>query len=624
LTFLALACSTLLAAAPLPAQPAAAPPVAFLGLRPAVDRSLGATAIAQLGEAQRFRSVAESVTVALTGANVLGHAELRGLLGGAYLVDLFDCRGEPGCAAALAAPLRGAGVRVALVGDYHRDETTLHLRIVRLDLEGGKAVDRVTFPVPRAEAEALGPWRAGLAPLLRDEGSILVVTNVPDASCTLDGRPCPRTPEGTIADVSEGEHVLELSKAGYRRATRVVSVRRREQVRVAVALEELPTQVVQAPDPSARVPTFAPPTEETQLTPFGLLRLAVVLDDLDAGEREDPAVVPGVPRERAVVFLPRPAVLGVTVQAPRRRSGWQVRGALSTAWVKDDGPELDSAYAEVLNQEAGFRTMLGLGPGVVSSLTAGTITLPEGFGDLSAAFVGVTASQSFGPLVAEAFVGKHKSQFSADPAPGTTSPAPFVGGRLALVHEGVMGRLYGEDYPLTLSISGLWGEERVGIGDEVTVPDPVPEQIDVWVGSAEAFVPVGGAVSLAGEAFLGQDLHLLEGALWQQPRVDPATGRHRGLRSAGGWVQVSVSLGEALVARLVAGLDRVLDGLEYGDSVDGSPAIRENRLGAVILVWHLDHLALGFQLHAVRTAFDDPALGSATIKAAVLGAQLSF
>jgi hypothetical protein len=292
--------------------------------------------------------------------------------------------------------------------------------------------------------------------------------------------------------------------------------------------------------------------------------------------------------------------------------------------VKDEGPEIDSAYAEVLNQEVGFRTMLGLGPGVVSSLTAGTITLPEGFGDLTAAFAGLTVSQSFGPFVAEAFVGKHKSQFSAQPAPGTTSPVPFVGGRLALVHEGVMGRLYGEDYPLTLSISGLWGEERVGIGEEVTVPAPVPEQVAVWVGSAEVFVPIGRAVSLAGEAFLGDDLHLLEAALWQPPRVDPATGRHRALRSAGGWAQLSVHFGESLEVRLLGGVDRILDGLEFGDSVDGTPGIRENRLAAVVLVWHLDHLALGLQAHAVRTAFQDPSLGTPTIKAAVFAAQLSF
>ena len=624
MTRLALACSALLAAAPLPSRPAPPAPVAFLGLRPTADRTLGATAIAQLSEAQRVRSVAENVTAALTGATVLGHAELRGMLGGAYLVDLFDCRGDPACAIRAAAPLRKAGVGIALLGDYHRDEAGFHLRVLRLDLAAGKATDQAAFTVPAAEAEALPPWRAGLAPLFQDAGGILVATNVPDAACTLDGKPCERSPEGAIPGVPEGEHVLELSKAGYRRATRVVSVRRREQVRVAVALEELPTQVQQAPDPNARVPTFAPPGEETQLTPFGLLRLAVIVDDLDAGEREDPHVVPGAPRDAAAVFLPRPAVLGVTIQAPRRASGWQVRGALSTAWVKDEGPEIDGAYAEVLNQEAGFRTLLGLGPGVVSSLTAGTLTLPEGFGDLSAAFVGVTASQSFGPFVAEAFLGKHKSQFSAGQAPGTASPLPFAGGRIALVHEGVKGRLYGEDYPLTLSFSGLLGEERVGIGEEVTVPSPVPEQVTVWVASAEVFVPLGRAVSLAGEAFLGEDLHLLEGALWQPPRVDPATGGHRALRSAGGWAQLSVHLGEAVEVRLVGGVDRILDGLDFGDAVDGAPAIRENGLAALVLAWHLDQLALGLQVHALRTAFEDPALGTQSMKAAVFAAQLSF
>lgn len=607
--------------------------VAFLGLRPAEAASLAGTAIAQLPEAQRLRTVAENVAEVVSGASVLRHADLRAALGPTYLVDLFDCRGEAPCQLRLAAGLRRQGVASAIAGDYFAAPDGFRIRLRRFDLAAERLADEASFLIARAEAESLAPWRAALGPLFQDTGALRIVTNVRDAVCALDGQPCRPTADGLVARVPEGEHLLELSKDGHRRAHRVIVVKRREELRVAVPLEELPIQAQKAPDPNARVPTFAAPGESTRIAPFGFLRLSLGWDSVNAGDREDPLALPreGGVEEGGFVVLPRPAIAGVTVQAPRSESGWQVRGAFSTAWVKDAGPEIDSAYAEVVKEEAGTRLMLGWGQGIVSSLTAGTLTLPEGFGDLAAGLVGLTVSQSAGPLVLEAFVGRHKGQFSPQADPAGASPAPFAAAHVAFVSERLVGKLYGEDYPLTIGVSGLLGAERVGLADEqewasaAGIAAPLREQVRVWLASVEAHLPFGRRGGLAGEAYVGEDVHLLEGALWQRPRVDPASGRHAALRSAGGWAQLSINAGRSVELRLVAGLERILDGLDAGLAPGDDPAVRENRLAAVNAVWYLlDHLAIGAQVHGIRTRSAGAAASTPTLLGVVVTSQLKF
>jgi len=623
-------CAALSGGAVRAAEPAR---IGFLGLRPAEAASLAGTAITQLPEAQRLRAVAENVVEMVSGAAILRHEELRAALGPTYLVDLFDCRGDAACQLRLATGLRARGAQGAVAGDYHAGPDGFRIRIRRFDLVRGRLTDETTFVLPREQAEALAPWRAVLQPLFQDTGSLRIVTTVKAPACFLDTRLCEPSAQGLLSNVPEGEHLLELSKEGYRRAHRVVTVKRGEELRVVLPLEELPIQAQKAPDPTARVPAFAAPGDATRIAPFGLLRLSLGWDDQNTGDREDPVVLPGPGgvREGGLVVLARPAIAGVTMQAPRSENGWQLRGALSAAWAKDAGPEIDSAFAELVKEEAGFRVMLGLGPGIVSSLTAGSLTLPEGFGDLSSGLVGVTVSQSLGPFVLEAFGGRHKAQFSAQEDPAAASGGAFGAARVSFVSERLGGRLYGEDYPLTIGVSGLLGAERVGLAGEqewaraAGIAAPLREDVRVWVASVEVHVPFGRAASLAGEAWIGEDVHLLEGALWQVPRVDAATGRHVPLRSSGGWAQLSANVGTGLELRLLAGIDRILDGLDAGLAPFDTPGIRENRFVAVNGVWYiLDHLALGLQLHATRTSYQDPALGSPTLLGAAMTSQLQF
>ena len=267
-----LASASLLAGPALAAEPA---PIALLGLRPTEDAAFGATAIAQLAEAQRLRQVVENVIEVASASKVLGHEPLRASLGRAYLVELFDCRGEATCLIAAARPLRAAGVTTAVVGDYFAAEGALKVRLRKLDLVREQVAEELVFEVPRDDAGALAPWRAGLAPLFGETGTLKLVVSQPEAQCLLDGRPCSLDGEGIIAEVPEGEHLLVVTKDGFKRSERVVAVRRREQARVAVALEELPVQAQKTPDPANRVPTFAQPTDAAQARPFGSLRLAI-------------------------------------------------------------------------------------------------------------------------------------------------------------------------------------------------------------------------------------------------------------------------------------------------------------------------------------------------------------
>lgn len=617
----------LLAAGPAHAgEPA---PIAMLGLRPAEDAALGPTAIAQLAEAQRLRAVLENVLEAASGTRVLGHEPLRAALGRAYLVAVVDCRGEPTCLVAVARPLRASGVTTALAGDCFLGGEAIRVRVRRLDLVRERLAEEVTFEVPRAQATALEPWRAGLAPLFGETGSLRLVVSQPDAQCLLDGRPCALGPDGVIPDLPEGEHLLVLAKDGFKRSERVVAIRRREQARVAVALEELPVQPQKAPDPAARTPTFDRPTEEPQAKVFGSLRLAFSADDLNAGEREDPFVPAGVrPGGAHVAVLPRPAVLGMAVQAPRQASGWQTRGAVSLAWVKDAGPEIDSAFAEVVQEERGLRLMLGLGAPIVSSLTAGTLTLPDGFGDLAFGAVGATASTSFGPVLVEGFVGKHKSQFSAGPDVDAATPLPMAALHLAWVDRERAGTLYGDPYPLTVGLSGVVGQDRVGVGGEADWAAGLSgaarrEEVAVWVASLEWYVPLGPA-SVAGEAWVGDDVRFLEGAAWQPPRVDLATGRHRPLRSAGGWIQAAWSARADLELRLLAGTDQAVANLRWGRPVGDVAGIRSNGAAAIAAVYRFGNLALGAQVLVTRTSYADPALPAALAKTLTFTSQLKL
>ena len=618
------------------AGPPVAPGVAVLGIRPTFDGSFLDTRLEGIAEGQRLRNLAESALAAVTGRAVLGHEDLRRLLGKGYLVDLFACRSDPSCLARGAAPLVAAGATLSVVyGDYHeRDGGGVVLRLRRIDLVSGRILAEALFELAANDTWELATWRRHLAPLVSDTGSLRVVANVGGWVCRLDGVECLPNADGVVEDVPEGEHVVELAKEGYSRGARAITVERGKETRVAVALEELPVQLGAAPDPAARVPTFAPGVEKTVVRPFGALRVVMTGDDHNNGEREDQLAMPldSDDRKPNVVVFTVPAVVGFALQTPRSPAGWRLQGAVSGGWVKQTVFEIDSAYAEVLHDELGLRVVVGLAPSIFSALTPGTLTLPEGFGNLAPSLAGLTVEKKLGVVGVGAFVGKLKSQFVDTFTPGAASPWPFFAARLAYVSDHVKGYLYHADYPLTVSLSGVVGCERMGPGEAEWVAahapgaaTPVVEDLPVALGGLELFVPLGSVFTVAGEAYYGQGARLFEGAAWQGPRLLLDTGRHRGLVSAGGWLQLVAMPNDVLDLRLIAGLDRVVRGLGAGVATSGALEVEQNRLVALTLGWWaFDELALSVQVHQLATRYRDPAVGTAVLYGVSLGGQLQF
>jgi len=608
--------------------------VAVLSLRPSADATFGATVLEELPQAQRLRTVLENVVEMVSGNEVVRHDSLRRQLAKSYLVDAFDCRSDPACVAKIALPLVRGGVAAVLVGDYFRADDAYHVRVRLIEIDGARQRAEVTLLVPLARADEVEPWREGLASLFADTGGIDIVTNVTDFSCTIDGAACVFPRPGALDAQKEGEHVLELSRDGYLPASRVAVVKRGERLRLAMALQRAPVQLPAAPDPTARAPVFEAAGREMVTRPFGTLRVLGLIDDHNNGEREDPLVAPAAngTAQLSTVFLTMPAILGVTVQGPAAPDGWQWRAALSGGFIKSTTAELDSAYIEITSAKLGMRVALGLSPHIVSSLTPGTLNLADGFGNLTTALAGARVSQSIGPLLLEATVGKHKSQVHDLAQSGGASPWPLVGGRVAYVNEGLMGTFYRQDFPLTLSASGLYGKERVGVEDAAWVAanpgasePPALDDLRVYVVSVELFVPIGKAVSISGEAYLGEGTRWFEGSIWQGARFDPTTGHHHGLRSRGGWAQLCVAFAERFEARLIAGLDEVTAGLDTGLATAGGDAAQSDRLIAINLTWFIfDEVGLGIQAQQIATRYLDPSLGAPSSLGALVSAQLQF
>ncbi|MDF1566156.1 MAG: hypothetical protein P1V51_24200 [Deltaproteobacteria bacterium] len=608
--------------------------MALLGLRPTTDASRAETDVLELGQAQRLRDTASSVLEAVSGTHMLDHETITQLLGRSYLVDLFACGESSACVEKLSRPLMKHGVHTVIVGDYYQVKAGYRMRIRVIDLETRRERATVELDLPLKDATSLPVWRESLATLFDDTGSLRIVTNVEGYACTLDGAPCDFLEPGLIAGVKEGEHLLVLTRAGHKSATQGVSVKRGVEQRVVLPLEAQPMKVQRAPDPKMPLPAFPEPSEEVEVIPFGYVRLLLVADDHNSGDLEDFVVDADPSRERELTLtgLPMPALLGVGLQSPQLDSGWVLRGGVAAGFIKTSVPELDSAYAEAEQEDWGTRVVLGLAGSIVNSLAAGTQTLPEGFGDLAPTMVGVQLTQTLGPMVIEAFGGRFRSQFTEDGewSSGSASPAPTFALRLAYLDEDRVGSLYGEEQPLTLSISGAFTLLRVGVGEEewvdatfVGATRPVIEDLPTWLLSAELFVPFGQRGSLAGEFYLGDGAHLFEGALLQGHRFDPTTGLHWQLRAAGGWLQVIWAFTDTLELRLTGGQEQIVNGLQLGfDPAEGTP-IHWNRLVALGAVWRpFDNLSVGLQLHRIDTKYDR---GPRTdLHGVALATQLSF
>jgi hypothetical protein len=290
-------------------------PLALLALRP-TDPTMAGTRLDLLPESQRLRTLAENALEAISGYSVLRHAELRQQLGTSYLVATFECSSEPTCVSRVANPLRNLGIDRVLVGDWTAEGETTRIRFRLIDISQKRLVDEVTLTAPRAELDSLKPWRAPFERLFDDTGSVELVSNVTDFVCTMDGAPCTRDLSG-LTKLREGEHVVELSKEGYKPTVRTLTVRRGGKERVALPLERLPIQLQAAPDPTSRTPTFKEGEPGFQIKPFGVLALTAIADNQNTGDTDDFFALAPAQRNYKwhATVLPMPALIGLGAAA---------------------------------------------------------------------------------------------------------------------------------------------------------------------------------------------------------------------------------------------------------------------------------------------------------------------
>jgi hypothetical protein len=207
------------------AQPADAPKLVFVGLRP-LKQERGGGALQRLGEAQQLRRIAENVLAQASHQTVVGHDDLKQLLGNDYLVRWFNCEGKSSCVTALLAPLVGATYRTAVTGQYFVSGGAYHIRILTFSLEDGALGKTIEFELATARVKDPELWRAKLAPLVEvARGRVHLASNVTDAKCLLDGVACAFDADGQTMTVPPGDHTIELSKDGYGTEKSVVSVK---------------------------------------------------------------------------------------------------------------------------------------------------------------------------------------------------------------------------------------------------------------------------------------------------------------------------------------------------------------------------------------------------------------
>lgn len=606
-------CLALLATAGLYATAAYADrsPLALLALRP-TDSTMAGTKLDLLPESQRLRTLAENALEAISGYSVLHHAELRQQLGTGYLVATFECSSEPACVSRVANPLRNLGIDRVLVADWTAEGENTRIRFRLIDISQGRLVDEVTLTAPRAELDSLKPWRAPFERLFDDTGSVELVSNVTDFACTMDGAPCTRDPNG-VTKLREGEHVVELTKEGYKPTVRTLTVRRGGKERVALPLERLPIQLQAAPDPTSRTPTFKEGEPGFQVKPFGVLALTAISDNQNTGDTDDFFALPPMQRNYKwhATILPMPALIGVGAAADNVVPGWKFHGVVAADWFLSFTPRIRQGYLEIIADRVGFKATLGYGKSLLNSLTSGTLTWPLGYGDLVPLLVGVTLTQSIGPFIVEAFGGKPYSSYTLFGTIDSSATLPVGAAHLAYINQRVSGLLYDSPFPLTIGVSGLVGKERDGAGEAnaakalMATATPKVEDLLIWIGSFEFFVPAGTLGSLAGELYVGRGVGFAYGVPFQRVLLDLDTGEHHAMLSYGGWVQLCFRPVRFFEVRAIAGMDRIGGGPYVGVLLNGAPVIQSNELYALNADFYvIKNVMIGIQGHFRISRYD--------------------
>ncbi|MDB4955297.1 MAG: hypothetical protein JWO36_2866 [Myxococcales bacterium] len=243
------ASSVALAQPTAPHKPDIANQVVFVGLLP-LKKPNGTGDLIGLKEAQSIRVVVEHALSTISRQPVFGHDALSGLLTNGYLPRWFDCRSDVSCISRVLAPVRNAGFRLAVTGDYFIKDGNYHFRLVAFSVTDGKVAKEAQFELAAADVKDEKRWLDSVAPLrLSRVGRVKIASNLGDVTCTIDGEACKFDPDGQTITTIAGEHTIELSKENYQPEKIVVSVETGSDQEVAVALKPAPT-TVETPGPN--------------------------------------------------------------------------------------------------------------------------------------------------------------------------------------------------------------------------------------------------------------------------------------------------------------------------------------------------------------------------------------
>jgi hypothetical protein len=619
----------------LPCRPARAQSrsVVVLGLRPTRDGSFRATDLTKVAESQRLFRIVENVVQLVSGYQVVTHDQLQRLLGQNYVAGVFFCDGRVTCLVREASRLADKYSQV-VVGDYFPSGQVYRFRFRRIDLRTGTVTDTASFSIEKAQLEQSKAWSAGLAPLFGTSGTVEVVASVPDYECRVDGQRCALDERNTMV-LEQGEHLVELSRSGYLSASRVIEVQPRRHTRVAFALQK---RSITAGDAPSRFKASLPQEKPSApaLDVFGRVQVSFMADPLNQGDVYDQVARPRseAPRDWHLAVLPNHSFLGASVKTPRDHRGWQARGLVVIGMFTLRQLRVHIADAQVQSEDLGVRFNAGrlLQP-TVNTLEPGTLSEEVAFGSLKYAMRGAKVTKELGTVVAELGVGKPEFHLLGETVPlaRSSGPWPFAEGRIAYVDTGVEGRLYGRDVPLTVSVSGAGGAVRLGAGEaddammiDPSAAEPRIEDVPAWVASAELLLPLGESLLVAGEAYIGSGASAYGGALFQGPRLDLETGKHRNLESAGGWAQVAFSVDRRVEFLTVGGIEKVYDGFERGIALDQQPEIESNVMVAIVVAWYAtESVRLAMQVHNLRTEYR-AVEERAILSGGILDFQLNF
>lgn len=391
-----------------------------------------------------------------------------------------------------------------------------------------------------------------------------------------------------------------------------------------------PAQVNPGPPPPAVAPTTqtaptAKPDEKIVVKTFGRVQLSAYVDPANLGDVPDFVAPPeAVKREYNAAPILN-AAIGANFSVPKPIGGFTIRGSFGVGiYIRRIFSE-SQGFIEA-EHEGGFKVRAGkmIVP-TVSTFFPGTFQYPGFYGNPAYALVGVKVSQPFGPMLAELAVGRPDFPFipiEVTPTPESNPPLPFIEGRLAYRNPALSGELPASALagpvktPLTISVSGAFGQQRVGPGERMGLlaqnpmaVDPETEDLRSYVISGELVIPYRGFVLLS-EIYGGRGTNLYLGGFRQRPRIDPTTGRHRVLGTGGGYVQLSYAPAKDWVALGLVGYDKVYSGLDYGIALDGGRTEKNRIIAASVSRTFGPGLKLGLQVHHLKTTYHDAGDGS--------------